>query len=64
MGFHGGDRKSESRCHGVTLKDIGLNKKQSERYQRIAGIPEEAFEVYLGGRGRFLDAFMLLKFFK
>ena len=45
----GGDRKS-SRLHNVTvnkpptLKDIGIEKHESSRYQKIAELPEEKFE--------------------
>ena len=35
---HGGDRKSGSRSHDVTLNDIGLSRMQSSRYQQIAKV--------------------------
>jgi hypothetical protein len=41
----GGDQKSK--LHDVTLKTIGIEKIESQRWQRIAGIPEERFEEYL-----------------
>jgi hypothetical protein len=48
----GGDQKSDHRGQGVpgdkpTLKELGVERKESERWQRIAGIPEERFEEYL-----------------
>ena len=30
---HGGDRKTESRSHDATLKNMGINKTQSSRWQ-------------------------------
>jgi hypothetical protein len=33
-----------------TLKEIGIEKKQSERWQQIADIPEPEFEPDPGGR--------------
>jgi hypothetical protein len=44
---HGGDRKSKSRCQQVTLKDLGINKKQCERWQAEASIPERFFERHI-----------------
>jgi len=44
---HGGDRKSESRSHDVTLIDLGINRMQSSRWQRAATIPESVFEAYI-----------------
>ncbi len=44
---HGGDRKSESRFDRKTLKDFGLNKNQSHRWQTIAQLAEDAFEGYI-----------------
>ena len=41
----GGDQKSKA--HDVTLKSIGVERVESQRWQRIAGIPEERFEEYL-----------------
>ena len=43
----GGDRKTESRSQPVTLKNIGITKNQSSKWQKIANIPEEKFENYL-----------------
>ena len=44
---HGGDRKSKSRFNGKTLKDFGINKNQSHRWQTIAQLPEEKFEGFI-----------------
>lgn len=41
---HGGDPK----LHDVTLADVGIEKVQSHRWQRIASIPEPTFEEFLG----------------
>ena len=43
-GSHGGDRKSSDI---VSLEDLSIHKKQSERWQSIATVPEEDFEAYL-----------------
>ncbi len=49
MDIHGGDRKS--RLHDATLKlsDLGIDKFQSHRWQRIASVSEEEFEAHLEG---------------
>jgi len=44
---HGGDRKSGSRSHAVTLTSLGLSNKQSSRYQQIAKVPEAEFERHI-----------------
>ena len=43
----GGDRKSKSKGHDVTLKDIGVTNKQSERWQAEASVPEEVFQAHV-----------------
>lgn len=43
----GGDRRSGSRSHDETLKEIGINKSQSSRWQAIATMPETKFEQHL-----------------
>jgi len=43
MAMHGGDRKSESRSHDVTLNDHGITKMQSSRWQAEAKVDEDAF---------------------
>ena len=35
---HGGDRKTISRLHDVTLKNMGIEKIQSHRWQAIASV--------------------------
>ena len=44
---HGGDRKSKSRFNRKTLKDLGINKNQSHRWQTIAQLSEEEFEGHI-----------------
>lgn len=44
---HGGDRKSKSHDGTLKLEEIGINKNQSSRWQRIASIDEEEFEQEL-----------------
>ncbi len=44
---HGGDRKSTSRSQDSTLKDLGITKNESSKWQKIAEIPEDKFETYL-----------------
>jgi hypothetical protein len=44
---HGGDRKSKSRFERKTLKDLGISKNQSHRWQIIAQFTEEAFEGHI-----------------
>lgn len=43
---HGGDRKSESasKSQAATLTDLGINKSQSSRWQKLAAVPEDKFE--------------------
>jgi hypothetical protein len=40
---NGGDRRSGSQSHRVTLKDVGITNQESHILQRIASIPEDAF---------------------
>ena len=47
----GGDRRSESKSHDVTLNDIGITKMQSSRWQSIASVPEAEFEGYIADAG-------------
>jgi len=42
---HGGDRRSETRSHDATLKDSGINKSQSSRWQKIADVSEPSSMV-------------------
>lgn len=44
---HGGDRRSESRSHDETLKNLKINKTQSSRSQAIASVPEKVFEQHI-----------------
>ena len=49
---HPGGRPSKNRRHAVTslpakLKEIGVAKKQSERWQSIAALPKKDFEGYI-----------------
>ncbi len=44
---HGGDRKTESRLQDATLKNIGIDKTESHRFQQVASIPEEKFEEHI-----------------
>jgi hypothetical protein len=44
---HGGDRKSKSTFDRKTMKDLGISKNQSHRWQTIAKLTEEAFEGHI-----------------
>jgi hypothetical protein len=44
MPMHGGDRKSESRSHDVTLNALGINRMASHRWQTMAAVPEEIYQ--------------------
>lgn len=43
----GGDRKSKFHDGTLKLTEIGVDKKQSHRWQRIAGIPEDIFQRHI-----------------
>lgn len=44
---HGGDRRSDSRCHGGTLNDLGINKRQSSRWQQVATLSEDELAEHI-----------------
>lgn len=44
---YGGDRKTKSRLHSVTLKSYGIEKIQSHRWQKIASVPDDEFEKHI-----------------
>ena len=41
----GGDRKSQSQA--VTLRDLGIERMQSSRWQQEAEVPDDEFEAYI-----------------
>jgi N6-adenosine-specific RNA methylase IME4 len=47
MDFHGGDRKSESRSHDVTLTDLGITKNQSSVWQKVAAVAEDTYREWV-----------------
>lgn len=47
MDLRGGDRRSESKFHDGTLKVLGIDKKQSFRWQLLAYLNEIAFQEYI-----------------
>jgi N6-adenosine-specific RNA methylase IME4 len=60
----GGDRKTESRSHDVTLNDHGITRMQSSRWQAAARVPESDFERFLSavrGAGKQLTSGALVK---
>lgn len=54
---HGGDRKSESKLQAATLKELGIEKTESSRCQRLASIPEDAFEQQIEQQRGVKDGF-------
>ena len=44
---NGGDRRSGSQSHRVTLKDVGIRNQESHILQRIASLPEDVFHSYI-----------------
>lgn len=46
----GGDRKSKSHDATLKLEDIGVDKHKSSRLQKIASLPDDAFESYVAER--------------
>ena len=47
MDMHGGNRHSASRLHDATLKDRGIAKTQSHRWQTMVTVPEPQFREYV-----------------
>ena len=47
MEMRGGDRRSKSRP--TTLKEVGVSRDQSSKWQKLADVPEEDFEAALAG---------------
>ena len=45
--LHGGNRKSRSNGTTLKLADLGINKSQSSRWQRLAVIPTTEFEQFV-----------------
>ena len=48
---HGGDRKSRSRVPTLKLRDLGVTKDQSSKWEKLADIPEQEFEAELAKPG-------------
>jgi hypothetical protein len=49
----GGDRKSQSHDATVTLSDLGIDKHESSRWQKVAAIPEpDSGDTKVAGRSR------------
>jgi hypothetical protein len=44
---HGGDRRTSSRFTAKTLKELGISKFQSHKWQSIAMVPSDAFEAHV-----------------
>jgi hypothetical protein len=44
---HGGNRKSSSHMRTLKLEDLGIDKHQSVRWQELAKIPDDVFELYI-----------------
>ncbi len=47
LSLSGGDRKSKSHESTLKLRDLGISKDQSSRWQREASVPELEFEAFL-----------------
>jgi hypothetical protein len=45
--LRGGDRKSSVRDRVLKLVDLGISRKQSNRWQTVASVPDDDFERYL-----------------
>ena len=45
--LRGGDRRSKRRREGPMLKEIGISKDQSQRWQLLASVPERIFRQYV-----------------
>jgi hypothetical protein len=65
--LRGGDRKSNQSKGGLKLKDLGIDKNQSARWQLAASVPEPVFRDFvrnLHGAGREISSAKLLRLAK